>query len=38
MFLHHVNDIMFIRHVNKIKHNLKHNIYAGMEVISFIPS
>ena len=29
--------VMFLHHVNNIEHNLKQNIYTGMEVISLIP-
>ena len=28
---------MFLHHVNNIEHNIKQNIYTGLEVISLIP-
>ena len=28
---------MFLQHVNNIEHNIKQNIYTGMEAISVIP-
>ena len=30
-------SLMFLHHANNIEHNLKQNIYTGMEVISFLP-
>ena len=32
------NSLMFFHRVNTIEHNIKRNIYTGMEIISFIPS
>ena len=32
-----LKSLMFLHCVNNIEHNIKQNIYAGMEVISLIP-
>ena len=41
-FLYHsdegdIKSLMFLYHVINIEHNLKQNIYTGMEVISLLP-